>query len=982
MRGRGIAVGSRSRLRWLLAGWLMLFGCLSQAEGKSAPGHIIAKTFGVHDGLSNVEVLCLELDDKGRLYIGTTKGLIRFDGQHFKDLSLPGGEGASGKILALLRVDDAMLALTEGGLVRFHAEGAEWLVRFQVNRTPAGLFEDDRGVVYLAYDQGVFRLDDHDLIPVLQNPHITPQAVFVDHPRIWVGAAEGAFRLDPDKTVRLSDLSVRAFLVSKKGLILGSSQGLLDATGHPIEGAPHCYVTDLSLTRRGNIVASCGDGLVYQDDEGDFESIHARQGLPAMVVRAVERDREGNLWLGCFRGGLVRWSEPEIRIWNPGNMRTQAFTGLNIHDDALYIMGYGGAYSVGSDMNVERIELPGRPRDLPYSFVDSQKRLWVSTSRATFVKSMRHRWKKVLDQPTFELIETAEEGLLRYSAGGLATMDGRIVFPRGVLDAPPAVGPDGRTYYSSYGALWRLGESASFAETPKSCSNARIVFSQGNLIYKCGSGLYRYKNKWWSHIYEAPNHEEIGTLIAYRDELWIATPKRVVRVLPSPLDINPNTGLPKISILNSRAGARFGPWLVVASAEGIVWIRTSSLERKTPAPKPRILEILQNGKPVADLNALNPEDSFLLVRFGTDLLGDPALTRYRFRLNGGRWSSPSVNDELLLPGLRAGKHRLEVDASTVASSWSKEPAVVAFRILPRWWERWDVRAFSAALLLTMLAMMWRERVRRLQERVAHLREEARVRETFGHFVTPAVAEEILNGKLSSNGSEQDVTILFADIRSFTPLSEQLGARKLVKVLNLWLEMMVTAVEEEHGMVNKFIGDAVVAVFGAPRPDERHPDHALRAALRMLHAGQALNKTLEKEYGVQIGFGVGINTGQVVAGPVGAPSRMEYTVIGEAVNIAARIESLTRRLDVNLLVSEATFSQLSEPHMLVAAGVHELKGVSIPVRVWTLDPRVGEIDSKPAVEEETSAPAEAALDDVPLIPGVFSGSRGEAAGLRH
>ena len=148
------------------------------------------------------------------------------------------------------------------------------------------------------------------------------------------------------------------------------------------------------------------------------------------------------------------------------------------------------------------------------------------------------------------------------------------------------------------------------------------------------------------------------------------------------------------------------------------------------------------------------------------------------------------------------------------------------------------------------------------------------------------------------------------------------------LLNAWLTEMVAAIEAEGGVVNKFIGDAVVAIFGAPRAQPDHAERAVRAARRMAAATRAV----AERHGQALRAGVGVNSGTVIAGPVGAASRMEYTVIGEVVNVAARVEALTRTLDVDVLVADDTVARLGS-HGLRDRGTHALKGVPTPVRVW-------------------------------------------------
>ena len=241
---------------------------------------------------------------------------------------------------------------------------------------------------------------------------------------------------------------------------------------------------------------------------------------------------------------------------------------------------------------------------------------------------------------------------------------------------------------------------------------------------------------------------------------------------------------------------------------------------------------------------------------------------------------------------------------------------------------------GAALLLALGVGAWqRERARRLAAQLARAEEALAFRQVFGRFVTPEVAEEALSGRLGRAGQCREVTVLMADLRGFTPMTEALPPEELVRLLNAWLTRMVEAIEAEGGTVDKFVGDAVMAIFNAPRTQPDHADRALRAARAMVRATRALAEEARARHGVALGAGVGIASGEAIVGPVGSDARMEYTAIGEPVNLAARVEALTRKLDADVLLAESTRARLRDPAGLEPAGAHRLKGIAEPVAVW-------------------------------------------------
>jgi adenylate cyclase len=214
-----------------------------------------------------------------------------------------------------------------------------------------------------------------------------------------------------------------------------------------------------------------------------------------------------------------------------------------------------------------------------------------------------------------------------------------------------------------------------------------------------------------------------------------------------------------------------------------------------------------------------------------------------------------------------------------------------------------------------------------------LKERDKLRTTFGKYMTSAVIDHLMSGKVALGGESLKVTILFTDIRSFTTLSEKMDPQQLVGLLNEYFSEMVGIVMSEDGVVDKYIGDAIMAVFGAPVPKPNDAVNAVRAAVRMRVALKHLNERLIERGIPRLRTGIGIHTGEVVAGNIGSEKRMEYTVIGDAVNLASRLESNTKDLAVNVLISEDTY-ELTK-HAIDARPVKEItvKGRKQPVMTY-------------------------------------------------
>jgi len=226
--------------------------------------------------------------------------------------------------------------------------------------------------------------------------------------------------------------------------------------------------------------------------------------------------------------------------------------------------------------------------------------------------------------------------------------------------------------------------------------------------------------------------------------------------------------------------------------------------------------------------------------------------------------------------------------------------------------------------------------------VKGLAERERIREAFGTYLDKEVAEYILSDGFTEEGVEVEVSILFCDVRDFTEFAAGAGAQQVVAALNGLFEVIVPIIARQGGHIDKFEGDGLLAVFGAPEPFLDHADRAVRAACEI---GTAVN---EQGQAGQLRVGVGVNTGTVIAGAVGGAGRLNFSVIGGAVNIAARVEARTRETNDNILITADTWKRLSHQFEVESRGKAELRGIDEPVALYA--PRVSG-----QAESPTSAP---------------------------
>ncbi|UQA55711.1 adenylate/guanylate cyclase domain-containing protein [Polyangium aurulentum] len=215
-------------------------------------------------------------------------------------------------------------------------------------------------------------------------------------------------------------------------------------------------------------------------------------------------------------------------------------------------------------------------------------------------------------------------------------------------------------------------------------------------------------------------------------------------------------------------------------------------------------------------------------------------------------------------------------------------------------------------------------------------ERERLRDAFGRYVAPELAEEVMRHGVSMRGGVTRASVLFADIRGFTSLAERMPPVEVVSLLNGYFAAVSPPIRAEGGFINKFGGDSLLAVFGAPVPAEDHVARAVRAALGVRAALAELNARELAEGRVELRIGIGIHTGEMVAGSVGSPDRMEYTVIGDVVNVAARIQALNKDFGTDVLVSAAVFEQLGDIAPARPLPPVSVQGKTAPLEVYALE----------------------------------------------
>ncbi len=252
------------------------------------------------------------------------------------------------------------------------------------------------------------------------------------------------------------------------------------------------------------------------------------------------------------------------------------------------------------------------------------------------------------------------------------------------------------------------------------------------------------------------------------------------------------------------------------------------------------------------------------------------------------------------------------------------------------------RGFFLALFFTLVGILGLYAWNTILNVFKEAREKKKIRDTFTRYVAPKIVKEMLSHpeKLKVGGEKKTITMLFSDVRDFTSISERLGPQELATMLNIYMGKMTDILFETNGTLDKYIGDAIIGFWGAPLEVPDHPYHGVRAAKLMLEALPAINDEFEKRKFPRINVGIGLNSGEVSVGNMGSDRIFQYTALGDNMNLASRLESLTKHYGANLMISEYTYASLGDKKQEFTfrpLDLVQVKGKSTAVKIYEVIP---------------------------------------------
>jgi ligand-binding sensor domain-containing protein/class 3 adenylate cyclase len=905
------------------------------------------------------------IDARGHLlFTGDSGGLFRFDGTSF--LQYTPAHGLPAMSLGHLFIDHAdqlWISAQNKGLIKFDRNS------FYFYKAAAGIpkgmlrciNEDADGNIWLGYyNGGVVRFDGNQFDwytakQGLSNDYVW--SIYRDrNDNMWFGTDNGATMYD-----------------GKHFTVLTEADGLSNN-----------FIWDMLQDRNGHMWFATYGGGVSKYAGHRFTHLTQEEGLSRNIVNNIMEDRHGDLWMGTWSGYALKYDGESFYHFSEKNGLTN-FNVWTTHEDDRGRIWFGtntGVYSYDGTHCVQITNKQGLINNVVHCMTsDPFGNLWMGTqmglSRFDGDTIYNYSGDNLLNGHFISALHTDRHGHCWIGMrNGLLKYDGQHFYEFTSVGQQDIAS----VFEDAEGALWigtfnsgvikYDGTRFTWITAKEGLLNDRIVSISedelGNMIFGTPNGLSILTREKQHQLFETSAQGDIregdvffenhgyedgflgvgcnrnSILTASGGKVWIGTNDRLTiyhpkSILESVDSISPSIQLTKLDLFNEAI-----PWTALDEN------RDTSF-------------VLGNGVTVGNFSfsgfsqwhqlpeqlSLSHDNNYLTFHFIGITSYHPKKVKYQYKLEGidRNWSALTTANKATYGNLPDGNYTFHVKAMNAAGYWSDE-LTYALSIRPPWWQTWWMYVVYGFVAMAAIALYikWRERTLRsrfneiegINKKLADLTQtQHNTLNLFIKYVPEPIVKKALEDRPDSifEGEQQDVAVLFCDIRDFTPISEHLKPNQVVTLLNTYYSRMNEVIRLQGGVINQFVGDEIFVIFGAPVPIINIEESAVRCAIGMIEQLNIINAELQQMLGVTISVGIGINFGPVVTGNLGCEDRISYSVTGDTVNTANRIENLTRNKPNSILISESVYGRIKDLITTKAWEPIDVKGKHEKMRVY-------------------------------------------------
>lgn len=904
----------------------------------------------IHESIRTVKELCV--DSKGRLWIGSNdSGIVCYDPADGSSKLFNTANGLdSDSIRAICEGTDGSIYVgTALALSKISPDGSvktyyEWK---DVSHVQSLVSLNGGGVVGVT-NGGVLFLEKNDTL-------ISTEKCSTSGADFRVAEKVGEFLYVGTSTAYVEKFFVNGETLEKTGKFrLGVSE----------------YCNRLRYdASRGGLFYCCENGLGFIDCPTDTVTDLTLSDYNG-AISDVCVDEQGNVWFASSKQGLMKYSKtPFKNLFSNAMIPDKVVNAVLKDGDKLYVGTDSGLVLIDSKYNrtivndATKLLKEDRIRNI---YKDSKGNIWISTygqnglvrigadgktecisSKYEELSGMKFRSVTELSDGRILIASNMGLTFLRDGKPELSLSDSDGLENRYILsmiereDGSVLAASDGDGIYIIKND--KVAGHIGVEEGLESAVILRIVPCKGGYLYVSSNGLFydeggkvrRLKNFPYSNNYDILISDSGNCYITSSAGLFIVSEEKLIEDEEySCTLLNENWGLNTTFTANSWNIMEKG-YLCLCCTDGIRMISAENYAADRGEYQLHLKSIEADGKSLdqSDGKWVIPSETrriVLNISVNNFSLSNP---RIHYYLEGSKDDGITCYQSEITPlaftNLAYGEYDLHVCVLDDLTGEVVKEEVIAIKKEAAMYEYWYFKLYLMFVIMQLMMYV-------VFVVLSFKRRNQRIADTFKKYVAPQVVEEITkNGAkdITLSSENRDVAVLFVDIRGFTTMSEKLPPEQVVEILNSYFELTTNAIFDNGGTLDKFIGDATMAVFNAPFDLDDYVYKALMTAVEIVNGGAELEKKFLETYDLSVGFGVGINCGNAVVGNIGCSIRMDYTAIGDTVNTAARLESNAQKGQI--LISQNVYDRVRDRVVVESIGELSLKGKSKDVPVYSL-----------------------------------------------